>query len=753
MRVLATLSFSFSAAVFASVLLPAEGWQLPAAAIAALCGIVLLLLRRWKHRKRGLLIAFSLCAGFLFFMGYRAVFVTPVEELCGEEHAFSAVVCDWPEATNGGGRVTVRIRRCRNARAVYYGDGELLSLVPGNTISGTAYWRAVDYDTVTAKGVHVLLYDRHDLTVAQGRPDAVRWWPQRAAQAFREHIAQVWTEDSICAYMTAELLGDKSGMAQEEYATLQETGLAHLVAVSGLHCAFLASLVQLCLPNHRRRLGCAVTIGILLFYMCMTGLTPSVVRACIMQIFLLTAPLFLRSSDSLTSLGTALAVILLCNPYAAAGVSLQLSFAATFGLATTAPKIFHWIKGLYTGRSRLVKKTIGFVGANLAASMGAMVFTVPLVAYYFNILSLVSPLTGVLTIWAAGWSFMCGFMATLLSFLYLPAGKVLGMAAAILVRYIMSAAHWFARQPYHAVYFGSDILRYWLVYAYAVFITCRLFRGVKPRKYAIASLLAAVTLVLTIRCNAAAYRRGALGVTALDVGQGQSVLLYAGGDAAMVDCGSSNDYIHAGDVAADELSAMGYTRLDALVVTHYHADHTNGLRELLTRIPVDTVYLPDIADEYGVRERLFRLAGQYGSDVVWVRQLTEVPLGDAALRLFPPMDGDDLNEQCITALGTAGDFDVLITGDMPDAMEQQLIRQYALPDIEVLVAGHHGSRHSSSKELLEAVTPDVAIISVGENSYGHPAQEALWRLDNVGAQIYRTDEAGHVTVQSGGGEE
>lgn len=753
MRTLATVAFSFSAAVFASVLLPACPWQLWAAAVFALCGVILLFLRHWKCRTRGLLVAFSLCAGFLFFVGYRAVFVAPIEEQCGQERSFSAVVCDLPEESEYGARVAVRLKDCHHARAVYYGDESLLSLVPGNELSGTAYWNTVDYDTFTAKGVHVLLYDRDDLTVEAGNPNGIHWWPQKVARAFREHISRVWGKENMRAFMAAELIGDKDGMVQEDYTALQETGLAHLFAVSGLHCAFLASLVQLCVPNHRRRLGCMVTIGVLLFYMCMTGLTPSVVRACIMQIFLLTAPLFLRRSDGLTALGAALLVILLANPYAAASVSLQLSFAATFGLAVLSPRIFKWLKGLYRGSDRILQKAVGFVGANLASSVGVMVFTIPLTAYYFNILSVVSPLTGMLTIWAAGWSFMGGFVATLLSFVWLPLGKVPGIVAAVLVQYILGIARFFARQPYHAVYFSNDYLKYWLIYAYAVFGTCFAFRKEKPRKYAVATLLTVAALVLTILCNSAVYRRGKLGVTALDVGQGQSVLLYAGNRAAMVDCGSSTGYIHAGDAAADELSAMGYTHLDALVVTHYHADHTNGLGEFLTRIPVDTVYLPDTEDEYGVREKLYDMAMEYGSDVVWVHQRTEVALGDATLTMFPPMDGDDLNEQCITALGTAGDFDVLITGDMPSNMEEQLIRQYALPDIEVLVVGHHGSKHSSCEEFLQAVTPDVAIISVGENHYGHPAQETLWRLDDVGAEIYRTDMSGHITVQSDGGEE
>ena len=130
----------------------------------------------------------------------------------------------------------------------------------------------------------------------------------------------------------------------------------------------------------------------------------------------------------------------------------------------------------------------------------------------------------------------------------------------------------------------------------------------------------------------------------------------------------------------------------------------------------------------------------------------ECPLGGAVLSLYPPVGEGDLNEQGLTALCSAGDFDVLITGDMAGSTERKLVGQYDLPDIEVLMVGHHGSRYSSSQELLQAVRPETAIISVGDNSYGHPTQEAMDRLSQAGAEIYRTDRQGNILVTVHGGD-
>lgn len=151
------------------------------------------------------------------------------------------------------------------------------------------------------------------------------------------------------------------------------------------------TLLGLLTPGNRRRTLCAVTIPALLFYMVMVGLSPSVVRACIMQAFVLAAPLFKRDSDGLTSLGAALLVILLANPFAAGSISLQLSFAATLGLVWLSPKLYRNLSRFYTGTSRAVRWAVNFLCANMSASVSALVFTIPLTAIYFNILTLTAP--------------------------------------------------------------------------------------------------------------------------------------------------------------------------------------------------------------------------------------------------------------------------------------------------------------------------------------------------------------------------
>ena len=757
MRVLATIGFSFSAGVFLAALLPWNGWQLYAAGGVLLLALAwLFAARKQKYFRRGLLILLPLAVSLAYFAGYDHLVRQPIEDRCGAASDFAATVCDWPQATERGAKITVELEGYHRARAVLYGEAELLAARPGDTVTGTAQWQSAVHfnsDDVThfnARGVYALLYGREDVRLSAGDGDALRWLPQRAGKAFREKVAAIWDDPRVSGFLTAELTGDKSAMDDGDYLAMQETGLAHLFAVSGLHCAFLVTLLAL-LISRRQRLLCAVTIPLLLFYMVMVGMSPSVVRACIMQIFLLIAPLFRRGSDPLTSLAAALLVILLCNPFAAASVSLQLSFSATLGMVLLSPRLYKLLTGWYKGKCRPLRAALCFVAANLSATLSAVVFTAPLTAWYFRIFVLVAPLSSLLAVPAAGWSFMAAFVTVLLGFVWLPLASLLGWISWALVRYILWIANGMMSWRYHAVYFTNPYLIYWLLFLYAAFIGCAATPDGK-RKYLLASALSVLTLTAAIWVNRQDYQYGVLTALTLDVGQGESVILTSGGETALVDCGSSNSYKDPGGLAADTLHSMGVRELSAVVVTHYHADHTNGLYEVLRRIPVQTIYLPDIEDEYGVRERLVSLAEEKGAQVTYVTKETADTLGDTVLTIYPPVQsGGDLNELGLTALASAGDFDLLITGDMSGSTEKKLVETYALPDIEVLVVSHHGSRYSSNIRFLKSVTPEAAVISVGDNNYGHPSEETLQRLLAVGADIWRTDQQGTIRITVNGG--
>ena len=195
---------------------------------------------------------------------------------------------------------------------------------------------------------------------------------------------------------------------------------------------------------------------------------------------------------------------------------------------------------------------------------------------------------------------------------------------------------------------------------------------------------------------------------------------------------------------------MGCWKLDRLILTHYDSDHVNGVRGLLARMDVDTLLVPELT-ENGLGGEILELAKAHGVTVKTVAEKTDFALGCAALMVLPPVGEGEDNERGLSVLASAGEQDLFITGDMDMATERILLQTWILPDIEVLVAGHHGSKYSTSNDLLDALTPETACISVGSNSYGHPADETMRRLAEHGCAIYRTDMQGsiHLSLNRG----
>ncbi|MBQ3496663.1 MAG: ComEC/Rec2 family competence protein, partial [Oscillospiraceae bacterium] len=441
MRKLATAAFSFAGAIFAAQYLLAPTQQLIAAGVLAVLAALSLFARK-AARVRALLIALSLCAGFLYNFAYTSLVRAGVDALAGGERLVVMELCEYAEPTEYGARVTVRLPDENGGkRAAYYGSEELLKCSPGTRIRDTVLLsdagdiRGEKVTTFTANGVHLLAYSRGEPTIENGNEGALRYLPQRLAHRISAALGELYDGDTL-ALVRSLLLGEREGLSEAAYVDLTETSLYHITAVSGMHCAFLLALATMLIGRHRQRLLAGVAIPLLLLYMVMVGARPSVVRATVMLILLLLAPLFGRERDGITALSAALLLILLHNPYAAASVGLQLSFAAVGGMLFLTARIYRALMGQ--------KKRGGvrrFVSASLSASFGSMVFTIPLSAYYFNILVLVAPLSNLLCLWAVSFVFPLVLLSGLAASFFLPAGQLLSLPVRPLLGYVLKGAH------------------------------------------------------------------------------------------------------------------------------------------------------------------------------------------------------------------------------------------------------------------------------------------------------------------------
>ena len=751
MRKLAWFAAACSGAVFLAVYLLPEGILVPAGACCALAALSGLLLRG-KARLRVVLLCFGLAAGLCWTGVYSGVVRAPALRLAGTEATVSATVTDWPQEGKYSASVLAKVRPADGlpVNVLFYLDGEgAENLRPGDVLTVTASFRMADTmagestDYYFAKGV-LLMGSAKAWTVQSPDHTPVSLWPALVSKALKDSVARSFP-DSTGPLVTALITGDKTSLPDGVYNALRRSGLAHVIAVSGLHVSFLASFVTTLL-GRRRRLAAIVGICLLFFFAAVAGNTPSVQRAALMQALLLIAPLADRENDPPTALSTVLMVLLLFNPYAAASVSLQLSFAAVAGIFLfTGPLCRRW-------QDKLPRKPKGFwrrLGCraarvalvSVATTLGAMVFTTPLMAYYFDSISLISPLTNLLALWAVSVAFLGGLVTALVGLLLPVAAWVLAWVVSLPVWYLQGLTAALADLPFASVSVHSIYLTLWMALTYGLICLWGLWRGPRGR-VVVPVCLSASTLCGALVLQAATLTGGSLTVSVLDVGQGLSVALYSKGRTALIDCGGYD----AGNTAADYFQSLGLSHIDLVILTHYHDDHAAGIPQLLERMDVGLLILPDVEPDSALRAQVQEAAQAHGVETLLISDGATAELGETALKIYPPLGSGGSNEEGLSVLGTAGTFDVLVTGDMNDKVEERLVKYGNLPQTELLVAGHHGSKYASSEVLLQAVQPKLAVISVGYNTYGHPAEDTLSRLARQGCDIYRTDWSGTVTI-------
>jgi competence protein ComEC len=238
--------------------------------------------------------------------------------------------------------------------------------------------------------------------------------------------------------------------------------------------------------------------------------------------------------------------------------------------------------------------------------------------------------------------------------------------------------------------------------------------------------------------------RGDLTVTAVDVGQGQSLIVRTDDCTAVIDCGGS--YLdESGEAVARTLHSAGILHVDMLIVTHFDADHVGGVPQLLQRVDVGCIMIPDYLSTY--RDQLEAAAAAAHVPVTTVTGEALVEISSGWMRLMAAEAETKSNDAGLCILGQVEDFTFLVTGDRTASGELQLLTRWPIPQVDLLVAGHHGAADSTSNVLLQQVKPKTVLISVeADNAYGHPAPETLQRLENSGAKVLRTDELGTITI-------
>ncbi len=542
--------------------------------------------------------------------------------------------------------------------------------------------------------------------------------------------------------LKAVLTGECSQLYDSDlYQEVKVCGLAHLVAVSGAHLVIVSAFVGFLLSKTplSKRKKVLIQVLILVAYLFFVGFPISCMRATVMSLLSCCAPLLMRRSSSLSSLGAVIIFFIGLDPTVALSVSFSLSLLATLGIVLFLPLL------MASGRKYNIPENIL---SPVAMTLVATLLTFPISTSVFSQFSLIAPLANVIAtpfltaICTLGIVAFCLYPIPIIGPIVFLIVQAIGQLFAALIKVL-------AQIPFACIPVSVDLLAAYIV----VFLACLLLWVLWDR-FSFKRCLMAAFLVVVLLTSLLLLKPSTNEIVMLDVGQGDAIVIRSNNNVVLVDTGNQSSKLLEG------LARNGIYHLDAVLITHPDDDHCGSLSSLKGIVGIDKILVANgikesteenprelMADarkivrdedivELEVSDRV--VVGQFYFDILAPEKISEGGNDDSICFLLSTTFTDTTNEPFIG----------LFTGDAEKETEEALVNQYHLKDLDLYKVAHHGSKNALTSELAKTLNPEIALIGVGKNnSYGHPNAQIISWLEEENCHVFRTDINGEVVCK------
>ena len=584
-----------------------------------------------------------------------------------------------------------------------------------------------------------------------------------------------WLYDNKAGIFSAILMGDKTELDQEIKDLYSLSGIAHILAISGLHISLIGMfLYSLLRKRFSFATSSALTIAVVTLFAITSGMGIATIRAFVMFILKLIGEILGRKYDYITAISLSALILLADNPFIIINSGFQMSFCAMITITIIWPKVVYLIN---------IKSKIA---NSIVLSLCIGIFMNPVIAYnYFQLPTysfmlniIVVPLLGIVVISAIAGSGM-GFLSILMGKTALTPGCLILEVYTFLCENVLKI-------PGAVIVVGKPTIKiivlYYMVIVFFLFCftlvrknyekDCNIKEMIdengkkvissqiilkKQRKFDFKIRLAVVGISILSGFFIYYTPSKGLGIQFMDVGQGDGIFIKADdGTTITIDGGSSDVKNVAKYRMIPCIKASGTGVIDYAVITHADKDHISGIEEILNMntengLTIRNLVMPHVSYEDEAYDELLTAAKTKGIQVLYIKEGDTMKLGKVEIKCIHP-DGkyisDNRNDYSTVLSLKYENFSALFTGDIPAEIEKSIINKID-NNYTILKVAHHGSKYSSDMEFLKKVMPAYSVISVGEdNSYGHPGTETINKLKSLNSKILRTDLSGEIEIFS-----
>lgn len=564
-------------------------------------------------------------------------------------------------------------------------------------------------------------------------------------EKLKENIQELLTKETY-ALGIGILIGDNSRINEKIVEDFKNSNLSHMLAVSGAHINYVVLTVSILFTKKRAGIKAqrVVTIMMMLFFMELTQMTSSVVRAGISCIIYMLASLLYRKADVINAMAISTLLTLLNNPFKLFDIGFQLSYAGTLGIILFCKLINIPIKN----------KLLKYLKDSIIISISANIFIIPIMMYQFNTISLTFILSNLLAGPLLGISIILEIIVLLISFMSINIAAIPAKVLNILLILIINIANWFSNIEISKIYVITpqiiSIVAYYLICAAII---------LKQKNRKIIVIIMLTVLIINLFPTPKKLR-----INFIDVGQGDSTLIRTETNKViLIDSGgstASSSFDVGNKVLLPYLLDRRIKKIDFIIVSHFDADHCQAFETVIDNINVRKVVVCKqsmITQEYlniinKCKKKNIKIIVVERGDKLKIDKRTEFEILHPGERFLDDGKGG-LNANAIVCkmnykLNSGKIFSILFTGDIEVEAEKELEQVYGKKlKADILKIAHHGSKTSSREEFIKLVSPKIALIGVGENNkFGHPADITLERLEKENVKVYRTDQMGEVSI-------